>query len=144
MTATYDKLGVKFLYPENWKLIDETGEPHVISLETPDGSTTWTVHVYPAETDQAPILKETLATLQESYEDCEVAASNDELGEYQATGVEAMFYCLDFLIKAKIQFVETKDHLLMFWLQAEDRDFDKQEIVFKAISVSLLQSMKQA
>ncbi len=25
MTAIYDKLGLKFLYPENWKLIDGTG-----------------------------------------------------------------------------------------------------------------------
>ena len=75
MTATYDRLGLKFFYPENWKLIDEPDSdlPHVVSLETPDGSTTWSVHAYPTETESAPIIKETLATLMDTYEDCEVS-----------------------------------------------------------------------
>ena len=45
MPATYNKLGLNFMYPENWKLIDETESiPHVVTLEAPEGSCTWTVH----------------------------------------------------------------------------------------------------
>ena len=143
MTATYDKLGLKFLYPENWKLIDEADPdvPHVVSLEGPDGSSTWTVHLYPHETDGEALLKESLATLMETYEDCEISKIEGELAGFTANGVEAMFYCLDFLIQAQLRIVKTREHVLLVWVQAEDRDFDEKRIVFEAISTSLLQSL---
>ncbi len=143
MTAVYDKLGLKFLYPENWKLIDDsTDSPQVITLETPDGSTTWSVHIYPAEADGDLVLKETLDSLQQTYEDLEISPHSIQLGEWEATGVEALFYCLDFLIRAQLHLLRTRDKLLLFWTQAEDRDFDKQQIVFQAIAISLLQSLE--
>jgi hypothetical protein len=143
MTAVYDKLGLKFLYPENWTLIDESDSqnPHAITLETPDGGCSWAVHVYGVDADRDMVLKETLATLQETYEDLEVTALEDELGPCSASGVEALFYCLDFLIRAKLLVVKTRENLLLFWFQAEDREFDKQDAVFKAMAISLLQSL---
>ncbi len=146
MTAVYDKLGLKFLYPENWRLIDESDSdsPHVITLETPDGSCTWAVHVYPADTDRDVVLKETLASLQETYEDLEVAPATADFGGTEGAGVEAMFYCLDFLIRAELQIVETSENLFLFWAQAEDRVFDEQDLVFKAISVSLLRAVDES
>lgn len=141
MTAVYDKLGLKFLYPENWKLIDDsTDSPQVITLETPDGSTTWSVHIYPQDTDGDVVLKQTLASLQETYEDLEIAPHIQKLGDLEAKGVEALFYCLDFLIRAQIHIVRTDDYMMLFWSQAEDRDFEKQQLVFQAITISLLQS----
>ncbi len=141
MTAVYDKLGLNFLYPENWKLIDESESesPHSITLETPDGSGLWTVHVYPADTVEAEVLKEILDTLQETYQDLEITPYESELGSYKTSGVEALFYCLDFLVKAQLQFVRTDERFILFWTQAEDREFEKQAIVFNAISVGLLQ-----
>lgn len=141
MTAAYDKLGLKFLYPENWKLIDgATDSPQVITLETPDGSTTWSVHVYPSETDGDAVLKDTLDTLQQTYDDLEISPHHQQFGKLEASGVEAMFYCLDFLIRAQLHIVRTSANLFLFWAQAEDRDFDNQQMVFQAIAISLLQS----
>ncbi|MEM9942199.1 MAG: hypothetical protein AAF939_11595 [Planctomycetota bacterium] len=144
MTATYDRLGIKFLYPENWKLIDEidTDLPHVISLETPDGSTTWSVHVYPTDSDGDEIFKETLTTLMDTYEDCEVSKLKNEVGGHVAEGVDVLFYCLDFLIRAQIKLIQTEPYLIIVWQQAEDRDFDKQQMVFEAITISLLQAIQ--
>ena len=152
MTAVYDKLGLKFLYPENWKLIedseigtlptsDDVGTPKIITLETPDGSTTWSVHVYGSAVEGDAVLKETLLSLQEMYEDLEVAPFVQPLGELEGTGVEAMFYCLDFLIRSQLYHVKTEKHLLLFWAQAEDRAFETQQIVFQALAISLLQSL---
>ena len=150
MTATYDKLGIQFLYPENWKLFDETDAvPHVVTLEAPDGSSTWSVHVYDRDFDASELLKETLGALQDTYPDVEIAPLKDdkclqllsELPQIETDsiqGTEAMFYCLDFLIQARLYLVATSEHRLLIWTQAEDRDFDQQELVFSAISASLL------
>lgn len=143
MTAKYDKLGLEFLYPENWKLIDDvSGSPQVITLETPDGSTTWSVHLYPPETDLDSVLKEAIDSLQQTYEDIEFSPCENAVDEDSERGVEALFYCLDFLVRAELKIVKTEDRSLMFWTQAEDRDYDKQNLVFKAITISLLQSLK--
>ena len=149
MTAVYDKLGLKFLYPENWKLTDENDTDfenrHCISLETPDGSTSWEVHLYPGGTDRDEIMKETLASLNQTYEDLEVSvAPETEFEEFQVKGVETLFYCLDFLIKAELFTVELPNHMLLFWYQAEDREFDKNKLVFQAISISLLRSLVES
>lgn len=146
MTATYDKLGLKFLYPESWKLIDDSdGDTfRSITLETPEGNVTWAVHVYPPESDYDLMMKEMLAPLHETYDDLEISPEQSSLGEYSASGIEAMFYCLDFLVRARLQIVTTSEKVFLFWSQAEDRDFDKQQLVFDAISVSLLRSVESA
>ena len=145
MTAVYDKLGLKFLYPENWTLIDDSADsPRVITLETPDGSNTWSVHLYPTGTDGDLVLKEALDSLQQTYEDLEVAPHSQQLGELEATGVEVMFYCLDFLIRAQLHILQTPHDMVLIWAQAEDRDFDQQQIVFQAITISLLRSLVPA
>lgn len=145
MTAVYDKLGLKFMYPENWKLIDESESEsrHVVSLETPDGSCTWAVHVYPSDADRDAVLKEAVGTMRETYEDLEISPSKTELGSHEASGIEALFYCLDFLIKAELHVVSLPERLLLFWTQAEDREFEKHNLVFQAISVSLLRTLAE-
>ncbi len=141
MTATYEKLGFKFLYPENWKLTDgmDLSLPGSISLESPDGSAFWSVHVYPAESDQDEILKETIVTLQETYPDQEVASVRSDFEPREGTAIESLFFCLDFLIRVRLQVIQTAGYQLLFWFQAEDREFEKQELVFKAIATSFLQ-----
>jgi hypothetical protein len=140
MTATYEKLGFKFLYPENWKLTDgmDSTLPGSISLESPDGNAFWSVHVYPADADQDEILKATIVTLQETYPDLEVASIRADFEDRPGTGIQCLFFCLDFLIRVRLQVIKTDEHQLLFWFQAEDREFEKLELVFKAMATSIL------
>jgi hypothetical protein len=140
MTATYEKIGLKFLYPENWKLTDETegGLPSSISLESPDGGGLWSVHVYELDADPDEILKETIITLQETYPDLEITPIKSNFDPHPSTAVETLFYCLDFLVLVRLQVVKTSDYQLLFWFQAEDREFEKQELVFNAMTISTL------
>jgi hypothetical protein len=140
MTATYEKLGFKFLYPENWKLTDgmDSTLPGSISLESPDGNAFWSVHVYPADADQDEILKATIVTLQETYPDLEVASIRTDFEDRPGTGIQCLFFCLDFLIRVRLQVIKTDEHQLLFWFQAEDREFEKLELVFKAMATSIL------
>lgn len=140
MTATFEKLGVRFLYPENWKLTDETdsGLPCSVSLETPAGDAFWSIHFYEFTSDPDEILKDTVNSLRETYPDLEVSSVEPQFEDRDSTAIEALFYCLDFLIRVRLEIVRTEDYWLLFWFQAEDREFDKQEPVFKAMSISLL------
>lgn len=143
MTATYQKRGLHFLYPENWKLIDdaESDLPFSISLESPDGNAFWSVHVYDPDSDPDELLKEMVSNLTETYPDLEVSPFEGDFPARVSSALEAMFYCLDFLIRVRLQVIAAPKFQMVFWFQAEDRDFDKTELVFKAISQSLLQGL---
>jgi hypothetical protein len=143
MTAVYDKLGLKFMYPENWKLADSGDEsvPHEITVDSPDGAAMWSVHLYPKASYQEWLLDQTLDSLRETYPDLEVSTVNTSRSEEPSEGIEALFYCLDFLIRIRLQVFETDDQQILAWYQAEDREFDKMEMVFQAMTASLLQSV---
>ena len=140
MTATYEKRGLKFLYPENWKLIDEADSelPCSISLETPDGAAFWSLHLHEPTSDPDEILKATIITLEETYPDLEITPIKPDFESESSAAIETLFFCLDFLIRVRLQVVKTDDYQMMFWFQAEDRDFEKQEMVFKAMAISAL------
>ena len=140
MPATFEKLGVSFLYPENWKLTDETDSelPCSVSLETPAGDAFWSVHIYQIDADQDEILKETVNSLRETYPDLEVSSVESDFEQFPGTAIEALFYCLDFLIRVRLQVIQTPEYQLLFWFQAEDREFDKQEPIFQAMATSVL------
>ena len=142
MTAVYENHGLRFMYPENWKLTDtdDSQLPFQIGIETPAGGI-WSVNVFDGMTDTLELLDAAIEGLQESYEDIEVTEARDSLAGLPTYGIDTYFYCLDFMVMARIRVVETDHYKLVFHFQAESRDFDQQRDVFLAIATSLIQSL---
>ncbi len=141
MPGLFRKYGIQFQYPENWHL-EESGEgemPFEISAESPDGPVV-SMTFFDPTSDPAEVLREYLESLQEQYEDLEMGPAGDEVAGVAGQGVEAMFYCLDFLVTAKIRWYKTDRFLVVVLEQAESREFDKHAMVFQAIKTTLLQS----
>ena len=105
MTATYQQEKLKFLYPENWTLSDDPKEelPRAITLESPGGHITWSVHLYPTDADMDQVLDETIETLRESYEDLEISTEQLDSVLFEGKAFGALFFCLDFLVRIKLQ-----------------------------------------
>jgi hypothetical protein len=144
MTAIYHQNELQFQYPENWSLTDNPEEPlpRVISLESPGGHILWSVHLYPPDSDPDEILDEAIDTLRDSYEDLELSTEPTDFDLFEGKAFGALFFCLDFLVRIKLQVYSTPEYKLMLWYQCEDRDFDQQEMVFRAISTTLMQSIR--
>jgi len=142
MTATYQQNQLQFQYPENWTLSDDPEEelPRAISLESP-GGVLWSVHLHPPTADSDKILDEAIDTLRESYEDLELSTETPDFDMFEGKAFGALFFCLDFLVQIKLQVFSTPKYKVMLWYQCEDRDFDAQKMVFRAISTTLMQSL---
>lgn len=140
MVASYHHPGLQFFYPDNWTITDESlaDWPRTVSVQSP-GSGFWTVVQYELGTTPQTLLEQTLRQMQEEYESVESATIVDQFEAVQATGFELFFYCFDFLICARILTARAADGsvLLILW-QAEDREFAEAELVFRAITTSLL------
>ena len=130
------------MYPENWVLSDDGSSdlPRAISLETPEGAI-WSVHIHNAEMDPDLLIKDTVTALEETYPDLEVSPSEHAFPDHPGTAVDTIFFCLDFLVRIKLMTLQTKAWQIMAWYQAEDRDFDKQEPIFHAVTTSMIQSL---
>ena len=141
MPAIYENLGIRFLYPENWSIVDEErdGWPRSVTVQSPETSF-WTLLVYPPRQAIGPIIDHVIESIRETYEELEVLEAKETIGDIATSGVDICFFYLDLLVEAKIRVLSTPSATLLWHCQAESREFDKMEPVFQAIAVSLLQT----
>jgi hypothetical protein len=102
MPQTYDKLGVHFLYPDNWQLTDEQASesPYAVTLQTPQGGL-WVLQVH-LEGDPMELAAEGLKTMREEYPELEADSIVDQVEGLDVVGFEMRFYYLDFVAMATI------------------------------------------
>jgi hypothetical protein len=142
MPQTYDKLGVHFLYPDNWQVTDEQASesPYAVTLQTPQGGL-WVLQVH-LEGDPMELAAEGLKTMREEYPELEADSIVDQVEGLDVVGFEMRFYYLDFVAMATIVSFRRGDQILVVLCQAEDRDFTQLEPIFRAILVSLARGRK--
>lgn len=139
MAAVYDRLGVRFVYPENWRLEeDEAIEwPRCVTVESPLGAF-WTVMVHPEGTDPDEATLETLAALKSEYDQIESEEADDEFDSRTVSGYDLQFFYLDLLIAARLRGLQVGEQTVVVLCQGEDRDFDTLKEVFNAMTESLV------
>ena len=139
MTAHYENLGVSFLYPENWEIVDQEADdwPRGVSVQSPEGGY-WELKIYPSQVDRDQLNDEVLAAMRQEYSELESDAVSDNIVDFPAVGYNLTFFCLDLLVMSQIRslHVDGKTYLLTY--QAENREFEREKPVFEAITTSLL------
>jgi hypothetical protein len=141
MPAVYQDFGVRFLYPENWSVLDEETDqwPRTVTLQSQETGF-WTLQVYPPDQDAKQAVTAVIESIRDVYPDLEVLPAKEMIAEAQAKGVDIAFFYLDLLVEAKIRCVKTPSAVILWHYQAESRELDKVEPVFQAIATSLLQT----
>ena len=139
MPATYEKLGIRFQYPDNWTL-DEgealEGEKSV-SVYSPGGAF-WSVMIHPRCQAPEDLVDAALKTMKEVYDDLDAEAVEETMGDMELVGCDMNFYCLDLTNTAAVRSGRTDDATLVIFWQADDRELVEVEAVFRAITLSLL------
>jgi hypothetical protein len=139
MPHTYDKQGIRFLYPDNWT-VDE-GEPveggAAVTVYSPGGSF-WSIVLEPHSVDPAEMAIAALRAIKAEYEDCDAEPMSETVAGHEISGYDASFFCLDLISTAAIRGFRTGAASCLVLWQAEDRDLPAHEPVFRAMIVSLL------
>ncbi len=143
-TATYDRSGIQFIYPENWQVTDDTEDviPRTIVLESPT-SAFWSIDIHPFSVGTDELLETFVQAMNEEYPDIESQLVKETIEGREAVGYDLTFYCLDFVVATKVRAFQEGHATYLLTYQGEDRDFEKLEIVFQAITHSLLQDHPQ-
>lgn len=138
MTATYDRSGTQFVYPESWTLADDTMDeiPRTISVLSPTGAF-WSVDIHPFSVDAGQLLEDALTVMREEYPELESTKVTEDIEGASAFGYNLDFYCLDFVVQCRLRALQSGHATYLLTYQAEDRDFDQLQAVFQAITISL-------
>lgn len=139
MPSVYDKMGIRFLYPDNWTL-DEEEALHgnkSVTVQSPGGAF-WSIVLHPARTDPAELAVTALQVLKAEYEDSEAEPASEQIGQQSISGYDVSFFCLDFTNTALVRSFRIPGASCLVLCQAEDREFEALAPVFRAITTSLL------
>lgn len=140
MPAIYETSGLRFLYPENWKVVEEEpyNWPRTVTIQS-EQTSFWSLYIYPPQEDAAPLIESVIQSIREVYNELEVLPAQEIVAGLETTGVDICFFYLDLLVEAKIRCLQTPTYTLVWHYQAENKEFTEMELVFQAISTSLLQ-----
>jgi hypothetical protein len=138
MTASYDRAGLQFVYPENWTLADDTVDeiPRTISVQSPTGGF-WSVDIHPFSVEPEKLLEDAVSVMREEYPDMETQKISEEVSGEPSFGYDLDFYCLDFVVHCRLRALQSGHATYLLTYQAEDRDFEQLGAVFQAITISM-------
>lgn len=142
MPAVYDKMGIRFQYPENWTLDEKDaleGEESV-TVYSPGGAF-WSVVVHPRYRDPAELAKAALEAMQQEYEGLESQPVEETILGSDLVGYDLNFFYLDLTSTSLIRGVRARNATLLIFCQADDREFEQIDRVFQAMTISLLKSV---
>jgi hypothetical protein len=142
MPTTYQGLELECVYPDNWTLMEDSYEEEVVgfTIESPDAAFFSLVR-YPWNCAPREVLEKALPALESEYEQFEANPIEPGIGIDDSRALEANFYCLDFLVTARLTAFTIKPYTYLVQMQAEDRSFDQLELVFKAMLATILNSL---
>jgi hypothetical protein len=139
MPREFDKLGIHFLYPDNWTLDEEEALQgnNSVTVQSPGGAF-WSITLHPAGLEPDQLAQAALEALQAEYQDAESEPVSEELAGQLASGYDLRFFYLDFVNVAAIRAFHMRHATGLVLCQAEDREYDELRPVFQAITTSLL------
>lgn len=140
MPALFDKLGVRFAYPDNWLLEEQdAGGAPAVSVSSPEGAF-WCLTIHPASADVAQVAKAVLDGVRNEYDNLDIEAVCEPISGQETLGYDVNFYCLDLLSTAQIRGFQTERATYTMLWQAEDCEFERVRQVFEAMTTSLIRT----
>lgn len=131
MPATFESFGLRFLYPENWTIVERAEDEGAdgVTFELPTGGFFSIEQVRDGQL-QEELIEEVADSIAEDYGDVE----REEVASEDGTPtVNFEFYYLDLLVVSQLKIVPIGSATYCIQMQAESRDFEKNALVFEAI-----------
>lgn len=145
MPGQYSKLGVAFQYPENWTLDedDAVSGRDSVTVYSPGGAF-WSLSIHPNGTDPQSLAQAAVKAMEEEYNELESEETQETIAGQELAGYDLNFYYLDLTNTAMVRCLSTPQATYAIFCQAEDREYERIERVFQAMTTSFLQSLKDS
>jgi hypothetical protein len=149
VTRIHQVRGIACTYPESWQLSENEENNRLASFTIQSPNTAFmSVYVSPEPGQVQQLMRELTELLSSEYDEVESSTLAPEtLGlENVADDLEVIdlnFYYLDLLVTARLVAFTEGNRTVLVQCQAEDREFDALEMVYRAMLVSMLRAGKE-
>ena len=135
MPKLFDDLGVRFQYPDNWR-VDDDASSEGVSVYSPGGSF-WSLTIHPPGKEPIELLDQVLGQMKTEYRELDSHLVQLPVAGDDRQGLEMNFVCLDLTCTAVACAFEDYKATYLVLYEADDRELEQIEPVFRAISASL-------
>ena len=142
MPARFNRLGISFQYPDNWTLDDADAilGRHTVTVYSPGGAF-WSVAIHSGSAEPDKLVVAAAEAMKQEYEGLEAEMARETVAGHELLGCNLAFCCLDLTNTAWIRSLRIAQSTYMVFCQAEDREFEQVENVFRAMTTSLLSEL---
>ena len=143
MPAHFDSLDISFQYPDNWTLDDADARlgRRSVTVYSPGGAF-WSVAIHDNTVDPTELADAVVEAIRQEYPHIEVEQAAETLAGHDLVGYDLAFYCLDLVSTAQVRSLQSAHVSYTVYCQAEDREYEQLKMVFQAMTVSFLGSLK--
>jgi hypothetical protein len=137
MATQFHEGGVRFRYPENWKLEREDNDTGwAVTVQSP-GTAFMVVSLCEKPATPEELIETTLTALREEYPDLEADDCSDSLAGQPAVGHDIRFFSLDLTNTCWTRSLYTAGGTLLVLCQLNDLELEQHEPVLRAMCASL-------
>jgi hypothetical protein len=143
MPVQFERLGISFQYPDNWTLDEEDAVAgrRSVTVYSPGGAF-WSVAMHPPSADPARLARAAADAMRQEYEKIEAEEIHEALAGREMIGYDLNFFYLDLTNTARVRCLRTERTTYSIFCQAEDREFEQVQMVFQAMTTSLLSGLE--
>jgi len=134
----FDAHGLRFRYPGSWVMTDETTDDKVAVTVQSDGSTFWTVAVFPDAPAPARVIESALAAYRDDYPELDVyppETRSDVRGSILSRDLE--FVCLELIAAARMESFQTGGVTVLVLFQGSDAELESRRPILDAMTASV-------
>lgn len=133
---TYSEHGVRFLYPPDWELKEESqGGTLALTVNSPETSF-WSLWLLQDRPNPQQMLDSAITAFEEDYENVDIYRSEIEICEYPALKCEVEFVSLELINSATIHAFRTGRFSVLLLAQGTDHELEYSKPILEAITES--------
>jgi hypothetical protein len=137
MNRVYESHGVRFEYPEDWILHEQTGQDEVsITVNSPETSF-WSLTLLAHRPEPDRVIETALDALRAEYSEVDVYPATGRLGESRTVARDVDFVCHDLISTSFLRATRTPRFTLLVIYQGTDFELDETQTRLEEICRSL-------
>lgn len=137
MDRVFEGHGIRFEYPEDWILHEQTSPEEItLTVQSPESSF-WSVTLILDRPDPRRVIETILETFREEYSEVDVYPSDVRLGDQPTESCELDFVCHDLIGSAFLRATVAPDFTMLVLYQGADLELDDTQPLLEKINNSL-------
>ena len=137
MHRVFEQHGVRFEYPDDWILHEESSPGEVsITVNSPETSF-WSLTLLFDRPDPYRVVETVLDTLREEYSEIDVYSSEEQLGDSRTVARDVDFVCHELIGSAFVRAAVAPGFTLLVLYQGADFELDETQSILERVSKTL-------